>query len=285
MGTAGAERTPQLNLYYWEDSADFYNHIELYNNWLLIDSALLKKKYGGTANFPKGDYAEDIRFAGTVGLGSTAISVRAGTVSSGTLTAADSYDRFNILTGGTVNWGSGGTVTDVSLYRSGTSVLKLSGTLDSNAIILSGGKIDQTGAGSASAMFLESSVSGDGQNRFSVTTGGSVNWGNGGSIPDVNLYRSGVGTLATDSVFAANEITSTSGSAGTVTFSSNVKFTGTKFGFFGSATTQATGWGSGPTNVSAGTKTYDANAVSVGQLADTLGNLIIALRNYGILGA
>lgn len=282
---AGAERTTQLNLAYWQDLSDFYDHTDLYTNWLTVDAALLKKKYGGTANFPYGDYAEDIRFAGTAGLGSSAISVRAGTVTSGTLSAADSYDRFNILTGGTVNWGSGGTVTDVSLYRSGTSVLKLSGTLDSNALILSGGKIDQTNAGSASAIFLESSVSGDAGNRFSVTTGGSANWGGGGATTDVNLYRSGAGTLATDSIFASNEISSTSGSAGTVTFSSNVKFTGSKFGFFGSATTQATGWGSGPTNVSAGTKTYDADAVSIGQLADTLGNLIIALRNYGILGA
>ena len=284
MGTAGPERTEQLKLYYWEDLSDFYNHIELYTNWLVVDAALLKKKYGGTANFPFGDYAEDIRFAGTAGLGSSAISIREGTVTSGTLSAADSYDRFNILTGGTVNWGSGGTTTDVSLYRSGTSTLKLSGTFDANTVVLSSGKVDQNNAGSANAMFLETSVTGDSSNRFTVTTGGSANWGSGVSAPDVNLYRAGVGTLATDSVFGVNFINSVP-AGGTTEFLGDVKFNGTKFGVFGSASVQSTGWGAGPTNVSPGTKTYDANSVSIGQLADTLGNLVIALRNYGILGA
>jgi hypothetical protein len=290
MGTAGAERTSQLNLYYWEDLSDFYNHIELYSNWLVVDAALVKKRYGGTANFPYGDYAEDIRFAGTSGLGSSAISVRAGTVtgagtsSPGTLSAADTYDRFNILTGGTVNWGSGTAATDVALYRNGNSVLKLSGTLESNAAVLSAGNLDQNDAASSSSSFLNASVSGDTYDRFSVTTGGSVNWGSGVAATDVNLYRSGVGTVATDGVFATNGI-NTVPSGGTLTVYSNVKFTGNKFGFFGSASTQSTGWGSGPTNVSSGTKTYDANAVSIGELADTLGNLIVALRNYGILGA
>jgi hypothetical protein len=288
MGTAGPERTQQLKLLYWEDLSDFYNHIELYTNWLTVDAALVKKKYGGTANFAYGDYAEDIRFAGTAGLGTPVISVRVGTAttSGGTITisTADVNDRFNILTGGTVNWGNGTTVTDVSLYRSGTATLKLSGTLDANTVILSSGKVDQNEAASASSMFLETSVLGDSTNRFTVTTSGSANWGSGTSAVDVNLYRSGVGTLSTNSVFAANTFSSNP-AGGTITFSSDVMFTGSKFGAFGSASTQSTGWGVGPTNVSAGTKTYDANAVSVGELADTLGNLIIALRNYGILGA
>ena len=284
---AGPERTEQLKLYYWEDLADFYNHIELYTNWKVVDAALLKKRYGGTSDFTYGDYAEDIRFAGTAGLGSSVISVRAGSVTAGTpgtLTASDSYDRFNILAGGTVNWGSGGTTTDVSLYRSGTSTLKLSGTFDASTVILSSGKLDQNNAGSASAMFLETSVTGDSSNRFTVTTAGSVNWGSGVSTTDVNLYRAGAGTLATNSVLGVNSINSVP-AGGTTEFLGDVKFNGTKFGMFGSASVQSTGWGAGPTNVSVGTKTYDANAVSIGQLADTVGNLIIALRNYGILGA
>jgi len=292
MGTAGAERTSQLNLYYWEDLSDFYNHIELYNNWLVVDAALVKKKYGGTANFTYGDYAEDIRFAGTAGLGSSAISVRSGTVtgagtsSPGTLSAADTHDRFNILTGGTVNWGSGGTTTDVSLYRSGGSALTLSGTLSVDSLGLpTGGNISQTEASLASDSFLQSSVTGDTDNRFSITTAGSVDWGSGVAATDVNLYRLGVGTIATNGVFATNGISSTSGTGGTTVFYSNVKLTGNKFGVFGSASVQSIGWGSGPSNVSAGTKTYDANAVSIGELADTLGNLIVALRDYGILGA
>ena len=38
---AGAERTTQLNLAYWQDVSDFYNHTELYTNWLTVDAALL----------------------------------------------------------------------------------------------------------------------------------------------------------------------------------------------------------------------------------------------------
>lgn len=289
MGQDGvAERTQQLKLYAWEDNADLYNHTQLYANWISIDTALLKKKWGATADYAYGDYAEQIRFAGSAGLGTPVISVRVGTATTSggtiTLSTADANDRFNILTGGTVNWGDGTAATDVALYRSGANTLSLSGTLSLNSISLSNsaGKFSQVTSAGSSSVFLEGQISGDTYNRYNIVAGGTVNWGSGTAATDTKLYRSGAGTLAIDNVLAVNQITPPSG---TLTITNNVKFNGSSIGFFGSATSQSTGWGAGPSNVESGTKTYDANTATLNQIADTLGNLIITLRSYGILGA
>lgn len=292
MGISGeAERTTQLKLYAWEDGADLYNHTQLYNNWTTIDGALLKKKWGATANYAYGDYAEDIKFAGTAGLGSSVLSVRLGTATSGTLSAADTHDRFNVVTGGTVNWSSGSAATDVSLYRSGTAILATNGTLDATNFRLSNasGKFSQEAATSQSTIFVNSKVSADTNDRFSLTAAGSVSWGSGTSAADTNLYRSGSGTLSTDSIFSVGTVSAKT-NGGTVTFADKVNFasnftsSGTVMGFFGSASTQAVGWGTGPSNLGTA-KTYNANSVSITELADTVGNIIGALRSYGILGA
>lgn len=292
MGISGeAERTNQLKLYAWEDGADLYNHTQLYNNWTTIDGALLKKKWGATANYAYGDYAEDVKFAGTSGLGTSVISIRSGTVTSGTLSVADNHDRINIVTGGTVNWSSGSTVVDVSLYRSGTAILATSGTFDATNFRLTdgAGKYSQQAATSASTIFVNSKVSADTNDRFSLTAAGSVSWGSGTSAADTNLYRAGAGTITTDSVFSVGTVSAKT-NGGTVTFADKVNFTsnftssGTAMGFFGSASTQAVGWGTGPSNLGTA-KTYNADSVSLTELADTVGNIIVALRSYGILGA
>jgi hypothetical protein len=270
MGLPGAERTDQLSLYYWEDLSDYYNHIELYNNWQTIDAALIKKKFGGTAFTVSGDYAEDIRFAGTVGVDEPVISTRVGIVSSGTLAPNDSYDRFNLSTGGELKWGAGSVDTDVSLSRTDVSTLSLAGTLDSSTLT-SVTATDET------QMFLASEVDGDTSYRYTLTVGGSANWGSGTASTDVNLYRKEAGVLATDGTFAADTIISAN--SGTVSFNDPVQINGDI-----TFNPQETGWGQGPLNVGS-TKQYDADSVSIDELADVLGNVINALRNYGLLGA
>jgi hypothetical protein len=44
---------------------------------------------------------------------------------------------------------------------------------------------------------------GDSIARFSVNAGGTAKWSSGSGSTDANLYRSGVGTLATDNTFVA----------------------------------------------------------------------------------
>jgi hypothetical protein len=379
MGVNGvAELTPQLKLYQWQDPQDLYDHTQLRDNWTIVDTALLKKNFGATANYNYGDYAEKVFFAGTAGLGAVALSFRAGTVTTAggtsTMSTADVNDRMNISMGGTVSWGNGTSVTDVSLYRNGAGTLSVGGVATSNSLILTGtaGKISQKSSVGTASVVFESQVSTDTFNRFNILSGGTVNWGSGTSAPDTNLYRSDVNILATDDTFlitggtvrlgsgtvgfvgnsdlissnntlaitrssagtALNLINSSAGTypslnvnsngsvnwgpgnsssydiamyrsgAGTLTITDtmtvlngngsvtgnlsvggNLSLVGSSIGFFGSAASQSTGWSTGPTNVSSGTKTYNATNVSVNEIAHTLGNLIIALRNYGILGA
>ena len=349
MGVPGvSEITTQLTLYAWQDNQDFYRHSELAANWETIDKSLLKKKYGSSTNPPAGDYAEQIRFAGTASLGTLVLSIRSGSAIAGTMNVTDANDRFNILTGGTVNWGDGTNATDVSVYRAGTSALGISGTVNAPTVLLSNssGIFAQQAGLNASTTFLSGKISGDTYNRFAVTAGGTVSFGSGSAATDSNIFRSGSALISTDSTVqmiqssgtAFNLINptignyptltaSTSGTlrwgagtsnsydvsvyrsgAGTLTIADtmtflngngtvsgnfdigsnltvngNLSLKGTTIGFFGSATTQSTGWGSGPSNVSS-TKTYNANSFSMNELANTLGNVILALRNYGILG-
>jgi hypothetical protein len=345
MGVPGvSERTTQLSLYTWQDNEDFYKHSELASNWEVVDKSLIKKKWELV-----GDYSEQIRFAGTAGLGTAVISVRAGSATTGTINVTNANDRFNILTGGTVNWGDGTNATDISIYRAGTSTLGVSGTVSAPTVLLSNssGVFAQQAGLNASTTFLSGQISGDTYNRFAVTAGGTVKFGAGNAATDSNIFRSGSALISTDSTFqvirssgtAINFINSTVGAfprltvdssgtlswgsgtansydvtlarsgAGTIAITStttslvgngtvsgsfgvggalnvngNFLHTGSLIGFFGSASTQSTGWGSGPSNVSS-TKTYNANSFSMNELANTLGNVILALRSHGILGA
>jgi hypothetical protein len=268
MGTAGvSEITTQLGLYAWQDGSDYYNHTQLAANWDTIDSKLLKKSWSNS-----GDTAQQIRL-GTA----TGTSIILGSVTS------DSYERIEINSGGTVKWGSGGTSTDTNLYRAGSSILATdsvfrvaSGTIQ----FLSGtasliGSADKVSTNNILSITRASSsgtsiLIGTGTySSFKIKAGGNLSWGDGTSEShDTSLYRSGAGTLVVES------------SGGTVlSVSSN------SLGFFGSVTAQSSGWSSGPSSVNSGVKTYNAGSVSLSEIANALGNVIIALRQYGILGA
>lgn len=264
MGTAGvAEFTPQLNLYAWKDGSDFYNHTQLYTNWDIIDSELLKKTWG-TA----GDEAEQVRFLGTVNASDSVLTVRYGT--------ADTEDRFNVKAGGTVNWGSGAITPDTNLYRAGTSILStdstfrvasgsvqfLSGTVNLIATTSPTNKLDTNGLFSinrnSGGTALTVTSSAGTIPTFVVTSEGYLGWGSGTAIQDASIFRSGSAELTID----ANVIISGSVSLGSPS---------------------STGWS--VSNVTPGVKTYNAESVSLYEIADVLGNLINDLKTNGILGA
>jgi hypothetical protein len=264
MGTAGvAEKTSQLGLYAWEDGSDLYNHTQLSYNWDTIDSDLLKKTWG-TA----GDEAIQVRFLGTVSASDPVLTVRYGT--------ADTQDRFNISAGGTVNWGSGGIVSDTNLYRAGTarlatdsafrvasgSVEFLSGTVNLIATTSTTNKLDTNGLFSinrnSGGTALTVTSSAGTIPTFLVTSEGYLGWGNGASAQDASIFRSGSAELTID----ANVIISGSVSLGSPS---------------------STGWN--VSNITAGVRTYNAESVSLSEIADVLGNLINDLKNNGILGA
>lgn len=61
---------------------------------------------------------------------------------------------------------------------------------------------------------------GDTTSRISINSGGTVLWSNGSASSDVNLYRSGVGTITTDNVFTAGTVNATLGTVTTLNSSS-----------------------------------------------------------------
>jgi hypothetical protein len=264
MGTAGvAEETSQLGLYSWEDGSDLYNHTQLYTNWSIIDSKLLKKTWEIS-----GDEAEQVRFLGTVNLSDSVLTIRYGT--------ADTEDRLNIKAGGTVNWGSGGVTTDTNLYRAGTSILSTDSTLrvTSGSVQFLNGTVTFTAQSSPTNKIDTNALFGINRNAggtalnvissagtaptLSITSEGDMNWSSGTSVSDASIYRSGSAELTID----ANVIITGSVSLGSPS---------------------STGWN--VSNVTPGVKTYDAESVSVYQLADIVGNLINDLKDNGILGA
>ena len=263
MGTAGvAERTDNLGLYSWEDGADLYNHIQLNYNWVTIDSDVLKKSWSGTS-----DYASKIYLAGTETASGTVLSARV---------LGDTENRWTLLAGGTQNWGSGGTVTDTNLYRSGSATLATDSILkiNSGTVQFLDGTVSLVATDTPTTKLSTDAWVGISRpalgTAFSVTNStagvdptliitaeGLIGWGSGTAAYDASLYRSGAGTLTLDGDLFVNGKIS-----------------------FGSAS--ASGWNI--SNVTE-TKTYNAEQVSINELSDTLGTLINDLKTIGILGA
>lgn len=140
--------------------------------------------------------------------------------------------RFVLNGDGTLEWGGGAGATDISIGRYAASGLEISGalrftngqllfrpdgsvTLYSNAAdtlhtdnsldvaknITSAGTMTSTGS-AASSVVQAALVTGDTVDRYRLRADGRMDLGPGGaSVRDTNLYRSGVGLLATDNSF------------------------------------------------------------------------------------
>jgi hypothetical protein len=95
--------------------------------------------------------------------------------------------------------GSGSITLDAATTANGNVDINVSGA----EAITSDGYIAVT-RGAAGNTVIQSKVSGDSVNRFLVEVDGSLNWGNGSSARDVNLYRSSSTMLETDDAFTAD---------------------------------------------------------------------------------
>jgi hypothetical protein len=158
------------------------------------------------------------------------------------------YASLLIVGNGTLNWGPGTATQDTNLYRSAAAVLKtdsqfesasdivarraaaaqaaiggwgpagqaglmLGNALDAVVYRLGAGQIAADGeiiahvAGAGSGGFA-TAIASDAFASLLIVGNGSLNWGPGNATQDTTLYRAGVNTLRTDSVFVASTIAS-----------------------------------------------------------------------------
>lgn len=90
-----------------------------------------------------------------------------------------------------------GAAGDVNLYRGGADLLKTDDSLTVVGGINTTGTVTTTGA-SSTAVLVTGLVAADAFDRWRVQASGRMDWGPGTGARDTNLYRSGVGLLATD---------------------------------------------------------------------------------------
>lgn len=170
--------------------------------------------------------------AGTVIFAALVAAFTAATAGTDIITskvAGDATNRFVLDADGTLSWGGGatatdisigryaagglevsgalrftngqllfGTVGDVNLYRgAGTEELKTDDNLNVVGTISTTGTVTTTGAASTTNV-LDVLVLNDTFDRYRMQASGRMDWGPGNGARDTNLYRSGVGLLATD---------------------------------------------------------------------------------------
>src|SRR5215471_9237994 len=128
----------------------------------------------------------------------------------------EAYPRFRIEYDGIHRWGPGSTGTDTTLYRTAAGILQTDGSF--RAIGSPNNLGFDFNPSSSAGLALRSIIGAATQPLFTATYNGTLNWGPGGSTAtDTQLYRSGVGTLATNaSLYASsfNATTNASGAAG-----------------------------------------------------------------------
>lgn len=93
-------------------------------------------------------------------------------------------------------------LTDVELEGHRVDTTDVHGISDTSLLVSSGVKA------ASGTDVLRTRVTGDTQDRFVINAGGNLEWGPGNGALDVNLYRSGANTLATDDWFnSASNVT------------------------------------------------------------------------------
>lgn len=97
----------------------------------------------------------------------------------------DTNNRFQITSDGGLSFGPGNAAVDITVSRSAANTLNINSAFQS------------TRAAAANPAFA-ALVSGDTNSRYNLGADGKIGWGPGNAVVDTLLYRSGVGTLATD---------------------------------------------------------------------------------------
>lgn len=99
-----------------------------------------------------------------------------------TRVTGDANARWFMDTTGKMQWGPGSGAVDTNLYRSGNSSLATDDSFQANRPL----GTDVTFGGRRAA---------DGNSRWYITADGALSWGDGAGLIDVNLARSGAGTV------------------------------------------------------------------------------------------
>jgi len=115
-------------------------------------------------------------------------------------------------------------------------------------------------AATAGSIVLQSSVTGDSQQRMTVGADGKLSWGSGTAVPDTNLYRSAAATLKTDSFFSMGGSGQASGAFSVFTGAAKALIAGTAGG--GLAVKEGTNARSGVVTLSGGTATVSNTSVT-----------------------
>lgn len=116
--------------------------------------------------------------------------------------------NFLSVNGGVVNGAVTITTGTLTLQAGGLNVANGSSSFTgpvsiTGNLLQSGGFLVTYGA-STSSRSLAAAVGGDGSDRWHVLSGGTLEWADGASGPDTNLYRSAANVLATDDDFSIN---------------------------------------------------------------------------------
>jgi len=115
-----------------------------------------------------------------------------------TQVSGDAVPRWEVRIDGSARWSNGTDAADVVVARTAAGVLTLTGSLD--AVLTA-----------ASTIGLGTRVSGDTQDRFSVLADGTLVWGSGTGMPDLQLRRLSAGVLQVDQGFRVQGTTTLAG--------------------------------------------------------------------------
>ena len=133
----------------------------------------------------------------------TDVNTTATAVAYATQLSGEAFDRFRILINGTMEWGSGIAAREITLTRTGTGVLMLTGgltatgNLTTNGDLAVNGKVDVATDVDTDPAYT-AKVVGDTGPRFFIQGDGTMGWGPGGPGTDIHMRRAGVNLLQLD---------------------------------------------------------------------------------------
>ena len=138
----------------------------------------------------------------------------------------DASNRFEIQVSGKLAWSDGTNPADVNITRSTSNTLTLTGKLIvTNSLVANtgfqipagySGSIDLFDTLAGSVVLFCTQRTGDTNNRYQIDADGNTKWGTGSAVPDVTLYRTGIGVLTVNgSLTVSSTLTVTGGMAGT----------------------------------------------------------------------
>ena len=240
-----SQTTQGLGLTEWSAATDYYNHVQLAQNWTLVDSQVLKK----TWSVPNYDEATLVKFFGTA---NTPILMASA--------SGSAYPFYTIYGAGSVVWGPGNLTPDTNLYRSGSALLKTdsSFTVGGSWLYTKGistlGDINVNGSAFVSTNLLVG-------NNINATN--NIIAGNQISAAIGTVTTLNVATLNAGQVIGASTATSIQGQVLTIQ------------GVPGSASIQ--------NSLSVGSLTSNAGITANGAISATSGT-ITSLGNFGVSG-